>query len=119
MRRDEERLRDMLEQAESVLGAIEGKDRLAFDADPILQNAVRYNLLIIGEAVSHIPEELQTKYPQVPWKDIRRLRNFLAHHYFGVDLDLIWQTISHDLLPLRTQITDILKAEFPDCSGSA
>jgi len=57
---------------------------------------------------------LQTKYSQVPWKDIRRLRNLLAHHYFGIDLDIIWQTASQDLQPLQMQIADILKAEFPD-----
>jgi uncharacterized protein with HEPN domain len=105
MRRDEERLHDILEHTDSALAAVEGKDRSTFDTDPILQNAIRYCLIIIGEAASNIPEELQNKYPNVLWKDIRRLRNLIAHHYFGVDLDILWLTVSQDLLPLRTRFS--------------
>ncbi len=119
MRREEERLRDILEHAESAAAAIEGKDRSIFDADKILQNAVRYNLLIIGEAASNIPDDFQSKYPLIPWRDIRRLRNLLAHQYFGIDLDIIWQTASQDLLPLRLQIANILQAAFPESDEPA
>ncbi len=113
MRRDEERLQDILEHIASALRAIEGKDRSEFDANPVLQKAVLHDILIVGEASSHITSELQTKYPQVPWKDVRNFRNIIVHEYFSVDLDIVWDTATGDLAPLRSQIEAILNAEFP------
>ncbi len=62
MRRDELRLHDILEHIESALLAVAGKVRSDFDADPMLQKAVQYDLLTIGEATTNISEELRTKY---------------------------------------------------------
>jgi uncharacterized protein with HEPN domain len=113
MRRDELRLRDMLEHIDSALLAVKDKARLDFDADPTLQKAVQYGLLTIGEAASRISNELQYKYSQVSWKEICGIRTFLAHEYFSIDLDIIWQTA------LRSQIEEILEAEFPDPTSPA
>ncbi|HVJ05546.1 MAG TPA: HepT-like ribonuclease domain-containing protein [Candidatus Saccharimonadales bacterium] len=113
MRREEDRLRDILEQVDLVLSAVHGKSRPWFDSEPLVQGAVQYALIVLGEAVSHVSEQLQLKYPEIPWKNIRRQRDLLAHQYHKVDLDMIWQTASQDMLPLRTQIAEILKAEFP------
>jgi len=70
--------------------------------------------MTIGEAASKISGELRSKYPQVSWKEICGLRAILAHQYFSVDLDVIWHAVSTDLVPLRSQIEDILRAEFPN-----
>jgi uncharacterized protein with HEPN domain len=48
------------------------------------------------------------KYPDVPWDEIFGMRNRLIHEYFGVDLDIVWQTIQDDLTPLETAITTML-----------
>jgi uncharacterized protein with HEPN domain len=119
MRRDELRLRDILEHINSALLAVAGKLRSDFDADPILQKAVQYDLLTIGEATSNISEELRTKYSQVPWKAISGIRTILAHQYFSIDLDIVWQTATSDLAPLRAQIEEILNADFPGGTTSA
>jgi uncharacterized protein with HEPN domain len=50
----------------------------------------------------------------VPWNETRGLRNVLVHEYFSADPDIVWQTLQGDLVPLRLQIDEILKTEFPD-----
>jgi uncharacterized protein with HEPN domain len=118
MRREELRLRDILEHINSALSATAGKDRSKFDADPLLQKAVLYDLQVIGEAASNIATPLRNRYSNVDWKGICGLRTILAHEYFAVDLDIIWQTLQGDLAPLRSQIQDILRTEFPGATPS-
>lgn len=79
-----------------------------FRADPKTVHAVERNLEIIGEATANLPDDLLTRYPQVPWRRMRGLRNILAHEYFGVDLRIIWKTVQEDLPPLVPQLQRIL-----------
>lgn len=51
---------------------------------------------------------MRFKYDQVPWSDIARTRDKLIHHYFGVNLDILWGIITNDLPPLKTNVTLIL-----------
>jgi uncharacterized protein with HEPN domain len=113
MRRDQLRLKDMVENIDAVTLALAGKSRSDFDNDLLLRSAVLHFIQTIGEAASRASVEIREKYPDVPWKNIGDTRNFIVHAYFSVDFDLIWQTISSDLLPLRARIAEILKAEFP------
>lgn len=62
---------------------------------------------MIGEAVKHLPEETRTPYPQIPWRAIAGIRDKLIHEYFGVNLDVIWETIQVDLPPLKAVIADL------------
>lgn len=52
---------------------------------------------MIGEAAAHVTDELRSRYPDVPWKDIVGMRNRLIHNYFEVDLSLLWTTVTDDL----------------------
>jgi len=72
-------------------------------------DAVIRNLEVIGEAASHIPAEVASKYPNVPWKEMRGIRTILAHEYFGVDLEVIWRTIEEDLPFVRQQLQSPVK----------
>jgi uncharacterized protein with HEPN domain len=56
------------------------------------------NLIIIGEAAGEIPDDVIESYPMIPWHLMRAMRNRLAHVYFSVDKDLLWETV-HDQLP--------------------
>jgi uncharacterized protein with HEPN domain len=103
----------MLENIDAVTLVMEGKRRADFAGDLLLRSAVLHHVQTVGEAASRISAEMQDKYPDVPWREISDTRNVIVHAYFSVDLDLIWQTISRDLLPLRSQIADILASEFP------
>jgi uncharacterized protein with HEPN domain len=54
-------------------------------------------LEVIGEAVKKVPTELRQKHPDLPWKEIAGTRDKLIHEYFGVDLQIVWETIKSDL----------------------
>lgn len=68
------------------------------------QDAVIRNLEIIGEAAKNITDELKEKHPQILWKDMAGIRDKLIHHYFGVNLEVVWTIIDEDLPQLRKEI---------------
>jgi uncharacterized protein with HEPN domain len=70
-------------------------------------DAVIRNLEIIGEAANQIPAQIQDKYPEIPWLQMKGMRNILVHEYFGVDIDVIWQTICEDLSSLKIKLQSI------------
>lgn len=74
----------------------------AFLTDIKTQDAVVRNLEIIGEAAKNISEETRTKYNQIPWRSMAGTRDRLIHHYFGVNLDIVWQIVT-DELPRTTE----------------
>jgi uncharacterized protein with HEPN domain len=107
--------RTILDYLEDISGAIsdirsfvEGMSADGFMADKKTANAVIRSLEIIGEAAGKIPKDVRMRYPDVPWDEIIGMRNRLIHEYFGVDLDIVWQTIEDDLMPLETAIKAIL-----------
>ncbi|MBI2147165.1 DUF86 domain-containing protein [Candidatus Woesearchaeota archaeon] len=64
---------------------------------------------LIGEAVKNIPETIKNKNPSVSWKDIIGTRDLLIHHYFGVDMNIVWNIIKKDLPMLKQQVLNIKK----------
>ena len=64
---------------------------------------------IIGEAVGKLSEQLKGEYPEIPWQDIKDFRNLLAHEYFGVDLEIVWNTIHNDLPILLDAVQKIVE----------
>ncbi len=80
-----------------------------FSSDVKTFDAVIRNLEIIGEAIKRVPEEIRSKYPNVEWRKIGGLRDILAHEYFGVDVEIIWDIIQNKLPVLEKQINQILK----------
>lgn len=76
-----------------------------FLADDLRQDAVARNLEIIGEAVRQMPDEFKQAYPTVTWAQIAGLRNRIVHDYFGLDWEIIWHVIEHELLDLKAQLS--------------
>lgn len=72
-----------------------------FSADQLVIDAVIRNFEIIGEASKHIPKQTKSKYPTVPWNEITGMRNKMIHEYFGVDTDIVWETIQNSLPVLK------------------
>ena len=73
-------------------------------------DAVLRNLEVIGEAARFIPDAIAARYPDIPWLRIRAFRNIVAHRYFSIDRNLVWDTVQTNLKPLKRTVTRI-KAE--------
>jgi len=81
----------------------------AFFDDERTFDAVLMNFVIIGESVARLSTEILEKESQVPWGQIKGFRNIVAHDYFGVDAEEVWQIIQNHLPELESQIENILK----------
>ncbi len=71
------------------------------------QDAVARRLEIIGEAIGKFPEDIKKQNPDVKWEEIHGMRNFLIHEYFGVSVQLVWNTVIQDIPKLKEQIKRI------------
>jgi uncharacterized protein with HEPN domain len=103
------RLEDILKAIEEIKQFTQDLTCDRFYADTRTMKAVLYSLAVIGEAARHIPEEVKADYPEIPWRDISDMRNVVIHEYFGVDPDILWETIHHDLPSLQALLISILK----------
>ena len=100
-----------LEHIRERIGRIEAcaqEGREAFDASPILQDAVMRNFEVIGEAVKQLSPDLRDRYSSVEWRRVAGFRDVLIHNYMGVDLDEVWNVIEKDLPRLKRTVTAML-----------
>lgn len=102
------RIHDMLKSIAQIEQVVAQTDFNGFRDNFIFSNSVIRDLEIIGEAAKHIPEDIFLSYPQIPWQDMRDMRNVLIHEYFGVNLRVVWDTVSYDLPMLKVALTDLL-----------
>jgi len=77
----------------------------------MMVDAILRNLEIIGEAVTQLPEEVKTKYKNIPWRDIQDFRIVAAHHYWKVNLNIVWDIVENKIPILERQIKEIIKME--------
>ncbi|MBU0907098.1 MAG: DUF86 domain-containing protein [Nanoarchaeota archaeon] len=101
----------ILESIKDIENFIKGVSRESFMKNKEKQSAVVRQIEIIGEASKNLPENFKEKYPEISWKEIIGSRDKIIHHYFGVDLGIVWEIVTINLLTLKKQIKDILKAE--------
>lgn len=107
--RDLFRLQHILECINKIITLTETmKDFETFENNWVEQDAMIRNFEIIGEASNHISHETKDKYPDVKWHQMRGMRNFMSHEYFGVRLLTIWDTAIDDIPILRTRVTNII-----------
>lgn len=100
--------RQRLLDVQAALDAIEvhvGRGELS---DGLIFDAVRVRLIEIGEAVKALPNDLLATEPGLPWSEIARMRDQLAHRYFDTNHAIVASTVAHDLPQLRDAITRLL-----------
>ena len=78
-----------------------------FTSNFMVVEACLYNIQIIGEAVSKIPQEIKKSEPKIPWTLIKGMRNRLIHDYIGTDLQLVWTVIKNELPSFEKRLVKI------------
>lgn len=103
------RVGDISAAIASIQGYVSGMSYDDFIADRKTVDAVIRNFIVIGEAAGHIPNEICQTHPELPWQDMRAMRNFVVHEYFGISDKILWDTIHLDLCPLQPLLAAMLK----------
>ncbi|MGB5302581.1 MAG: DUF86 domain-containing protein [Gemmatimonadota bacterium] len=114
---EENRLPDYLEHirqaATDACNFVEGLAREEFLADKRTQQAVIMSLIIIGEAATKVMDgynEFTGAHSEIPWRSMRGMRNRIAHGYFDINLDIVWDTVQTALPALLKQLPAVCEA---------
>lgn len=90
-------MRHLTEAATKAMTFSNGKERSDLDDDELLRLALTKLVEIVGEAAKNVSPAGRAEMPDVPWRAAARMRDRLVHHYFDINLDVLWQTITTDL----------------------
>ena len=111
MRRDRERLLDMLDALDSLADCLGDCWASQFLSNDLIYSACAHQLTIVGEAAAGLSADTQDRHRQIEWRKIIGLRNVLVHEYFGIDHPMVWEVAITDAPRLRDQIVALLAAE--------
>jgi len=101
-------LEDILSAIEFIESFIQGFSKNNLEDDPKTLHAVIRDLEVIGEAVKHLPDETKNLSHQIEWKKIAGLRDILIHEYFGIDIEIIWDVITHKIPDLKNAVKALI-----------
>ena len=101
----------MLEAARQACVFTRGMTPATFSANEMAVHSVVRMIEIVGEAAAQVTPEYQQAHPQLPWREMVAMRNWLIHAYFDIDVQRVWKTAQEDLPALITQLTAILPPE--------
>jgi len=100
-------LSDILDSGRAIQEFVKGLSFEEFCKDRKTYSAVIREFEVIGEAVGKLQDTLKQRHPNIEWQDIKDFRNLLAHEYFGIDLEIVWNIIQDDLPVLMDAIRAI------------
>jgi uncharacterized protein with HEPN domain len=112
-RQDDARLGDIVEAIDAISAHLTRGDL----RDGLVYDAVRVRLIEIGEAVKGIRPDLLAEMPEVPWSEIARMRDHLAHRYFDTDHAIVQDVVDNELGPLLEAVRMLLGRGDRDESG--
>jgi uncharacterized protein with HEPN domain len=104
-------LEDIEKSCDRIIRYTEGLPRDRVFADELRFDGVLFNLHVLGEAVKKLPSDLRERYPDVAWREIAGLRDFVAHAYFALDLDILWDAIQRDVPALLVRVREMIVRE--------
>jgi uncharacterized protein with HEPN domain len=104
-------LRHIEHECVFVIKASKNKTLHDITEDELLGKAIVRSLEIIGEATKRLPSDFRHIYQQIPWEEMAGMRDVLIHNYFGVDYEVVWNTINKDIPDLLHEIQRIIKVE--------
>ena len=103
------RLRHILDAINAISSYTQDSDETQFSQDAMRHDAVIRQIEIIGEAITHLTDDLRKEHPDIPWKKIVGTRNRLIHGYTSVSLRVVWKIVKTELPKLKTGVEEILK----------
>lgn len=102
-------LNDMLDSIAAIREFIAGVDYPAFLGDRKTYSATVRELEVIGEASGKISETFKAQHPEIDWRTVKDFRNVLAHEYFNINSEILWDIIQNKLKPLQERIAVLVK----------
>lgn len=105
------RLHHIQDAAKEIIDFMSGKTRDDLANNRMLVLAVVKDLEIIGEAAGRISAECRTRHPDISWAAMVGMRNRLIHAYFSIDVDIVWDTVTNDLISLIEQLERIIQEQ--------
>ena len=108
MRNNRAYLSHIQEAIESIEEYLENVTYHKFTSSKMIIDAVVRELEIVGEASNNLSDEFRKKHPEILWRKMKNMRNFLIHEYFGVNTKIVWSTCKEDLPKLKKLIGDLL-----------
>ena len=106
------RIQDIVLSINEIKQRTRGVTFEEFTKNQTLVKAVLYDFVVIGEATRNVPNDIQLRYPLIPWRLMGGMRNVVTHEYFQVDLSRVWETIQNDLSSLLPQLQEVLEREI-------
>lgn len=102
-------IKHIQESIEQIEKYTQGLSYGEFCASQQIQDAVVRRFEIIGEAMKNIPEGFKKQHHEIAWREISSMRDILIHEYFGVNMEIVWDTAKKDIPKLKKQIVKLLK----------
>ena len=109
---DRVRVHDMLEAAQKIQRLMAGCSRQAYDDDETLQLALRYLVLMAGEAAYNVSPDLRERNPEIPWAQIIGMRHRLVHGYSAVDLNILWIAATENVPRLISDLEKLIQEDI-------
>ena len=101
-------IKDIFEAIEDIEKYVGEMDYSEFSRDDKTRSAVVWKIENVGEAAKHIPPEIRERYGELPWKEMSRIRDKIAHFYFGIDYKVVWDVVIKRLPAIKPQIKKML-----------
>ena len=102
-------LKDMLHSARKVQHYTQNFTFETFSENEQVIDATLHNLQIMGEAAKNVSAEVRERHPAIPWRSLARFRDVLAHHYFGIRLETIWDVVENEIPVLLPELQSVIE----------
>lgn len=99
---------EIIKNLDFISNHMDGVTQEALEADEVLTDSMVFRLIQISESSKNLTDEYKTKHESIPWGDITALRNRLVHDYGNVDMTIVYDTLTKDVLELKQELSALL-----------